>query len=68
MHHGGPYPATSFPEHTSVGTFAIRRWLRPVCFQSYPDELLPPALKNQNPLGIRRKVDGIWTRDALSVT
>ncbi|WP_330208729.1 aldehyde dehydrogenase (NADP(+)) [Pseudomonas sp. Z13] len=58
MVHGGPYPATSDSRGTSVGTLAIDRFLRPVCFQNYPDALLPEALQNANPLGIRRLVDG----------
>ncbi|VVO42539.1 aldehyde dehydrogenase (NADP(+)) [Pseudomonas fluorescens] len=65
MVHGGPYPATSDARGTSVGTLAIDRFLRPVCFQNYPDSLLPEALKNANPLGIQRLVDGQPTRDAL---
>jgi len=60
MHHGGPYPAATFPEHTSVGLTAIRRWLRPVAYQNAPHWLLPPALRDGNPLGIRRLVDGSW--------
>ena len=59
MHHGGPYPATTAPLHTSVGTTAIRRFLRPVCYQDVPDALLPPALQEANPLGIPRRVDGV---------
>ncbi|MCF4998810.1 aldehyde dehydrogenase family protein [Pseudomonas syringae] len=58
MVHGGPYPATSDSRGTSVGTLAIDRFLRPVCFQNYPDALLPEALQDANPLGIRRLVDG----------
>ena len=58
MVHGGPYPATSDARGTSVGTLAIDRFLRPVCFQNYPDNLLPDALKNANPLGLHRLVDG----------
>lgn len=58
MVHGGPYPATSDARGTSVGTLAIDRFLRPVCFQNCPDNLLPDALKNANPLGIQRLVDG----------
>ena len=58
MVHGGPYPATSDARGTSVGTLAIDRFLRPVCFQNYPDSLLPDALKNANPLGLHRLVDG----------
>jgi NADP-dependent aldehyde dehydrogenase len=65
MVHGGPYPATSDSRGTSVGTLAIDRFLRPVCFQNYPDALLPTALQNANPLGIRRLVDGDVTQAAL---
>ncbi len=65
MVHGGPYPATSDARGTSVGTLAIDRFLRPVCFQNYPDALLPPALQNANPLGIWRLVDGQSTQQAL---
>ena len=66
MMHGGPYPATTSSLHTSVGTAAIARWLRPVAFQSYPAGLLPPALRDENPLGLVRLVDGEWTRGADS--
>ncbi|PKM33241.1 MAG: aldehyde dehydrogenase (NADP(+)) [Gammaproteobacteria bacterium HGW-Gammaproteobacteria-12] len=66
MVHGGPYPATSDARGTSVGTLAIHRFLRPVCYQNYPDEVLPQALQNANPLGIQRLVDGVHSRDALS--
>ena len=59
MHHGGPYPATTAPLHTSVGATAIERFLQPVCFQDVPDDLLPPALRDGNPLGVVRKVDGV---------
>ena len=65
MVHGGPYPATSDARGTSVGTLAIDRFLRPVCFQNYPDSLLPDALKNANPLRIQRLVDGTPSRDPL---
>ncbi|WP_097302427.1 aldehyde dehydrogenase (NADP(+)) [Pseudomonas chlororaphis] len=65
MVHGGPYPATSDPRGTSVGTLAIERFLRPVCFQNYSDALLPEALQNANPLGIRRLVDGEMSEAAL---
>lgn len=57
QHHGGPYPSTT-SIHTSVGTTAIRRWLRPVVYQTTPDELLPPELQESNPLAIPRRVDG----------
>ena len=62
MHHGGPFPATTFPGTTSVGTDAIKRFLRPVSFQNAPQELLPDALKEGNPLGIWRRVNGELTR------
>jgi NADP-dependent aldehyde dehydrogenase len=59
MEHGGPYPATTVPLHTSVGTAAIHRFLRPVSFQSVPDRFLPAALRDANPLGVPRRVDGL---------
>jgi NADP-dependent aldehyde dehydrogenase len=65
MVHGGPYPATSDARGTSVGTLAIDRFLRPVCFQNYPDALLPDALKNANPLGIARLLDGVSSREGV---
>ncbi|ANZ39833.1 aldehyde dehydrogenase [Lentzea guizhouensis] len=62
MHHGGPWPATTAPLHTSVGASAIDRWLRPVAYQDMPDELLPPPLRRDNPWHLPRRVDGEWTR------
>lgn len=59
MVHGGPYPATSDNRTTSVGSLAIERYLRPVCYQDIPDALLPTAVKHDNPLGLRRLVDGV---------
>ncbi|HSX61843.1 MAG TPA: aldehyde dehydrogenase (NADP(+)) [Tahibacter sp.] len=58
MVHGGPYPASSDAQSTSVGTAAIERFARRVCYQNVPDALLPEALKESNPLGIARLVDG----------
>ena len=58
MHHGGPYPATTDSRFTSVGTGAIQRFLRPVCFQNIPDASLPAALQATNPEGVHRLVDG----------
>ncbi|WP_348749676.1 aldehyde dehydrogenase (NADP(+)) [Pseudomonas rhodesiae] len=58
MVHGGPFPATSDARSTSVGTAAIRRFLRPVCYQDFPDALLPYALQHDNPLQLRRLLDG----------
>jgi NADP-dependent aldehyde dehydrogenase len=65
MHHGGPFPATTAPGHTSVGMTALRRFLRPVAFQNAPAHVLAPELRDENPLGIWRRVDGELTRDAL---
>lgn len=59
MVHGGPFPATSDSRTTSVGTAAIFRFLRPVCYQNLPDALLPEALKNDNPLALKRLVNGV---------
>lgn len=58
MVHGGPFPATSDARSTSVGTAAILRFLRPVCYQDFPDALLPTALQQGNPLLLRRLLDG----------
>ena len=58
MVHGGPFPATSDSRTTSVGATAIERFLRPVCYQDVPAELLPEALRDENPLGLTRMVDG----------
>lgn len=65
MHHGGPYPATTDPKFTSVGATAIYRFVRPVCYQDCPDNLLPPELQNANPRGLWRTVDGHLTQDPL---
>jgi NADP-dependent aldehyde dehydrogenase len=62
MHHGGPYPATTSPLHTSVGMTAVQRFTRPIAFQDAPAEVLPPELREENPLGIRRRVDGAFAR------
>lgn len=59
MVHGGPFPATSDSRSTSVGSLAIERFLRPVCYQDLPAALLPDALRNGNPLAIPRRVEGI---------
>ena len=58
MVHGGPYPATTDVRTTSVGSLAMQRFLRPVCYQGLPDSLLPLALRSENPLQIGRRVDG----------
>jgi len=58
MVHGGPYPATTDSRSTSVGSQAIYRYTRPVCFQDFPDQLLPEALQRGNPLKIMRLING----------
>src|SRR5262249_23541503 len=65
MQHGGPYPATTDARTTSVGTAAIGRFARPVCFQNFPDEALPIELRNKNEREIWRMVDGQMMRDSL---
>jgi len=66
MHHGGPYPATSDARATSVGTNAIRRFARPLCYQDFPQEALPPELKDANEKGIWRLVDGEFSRKSIA--
>jgi len=62
MVHGGPYPSTSDGRSTSVGTLAIRRWLRPVCYQNFPAALLPAAVRDENPEALWRVQDGVLGR------
>jgi NADP-dependent aldehyde dehydrogenase len=61
MQHGGPWPSTTSAGHTSVGASAVRRWLRPVCYQSLPQPLLPPALQDDNPWHLPRRLNGVLT-------
>jgi acyl-CoA reductase-like NAD-dependent aldehyde dehydrogenase len=61
MHHGGPFPATTDARSTSVGVYAIKRFVRPIAFQDMPEYLIPDELKEDNPLGIWRTVDGTFT-------
>jgi alpha-ketoglutaric semialdehyde dehydrogenase len=63
--HGGPYPASSDSRTTSVGTQAIYRFARPVCYQDFPTTGLPEELQDANPTGIWRMVDGELTRQQL---
>lgn len=65
MQHGGPYPATTDGRFTSVGMDAIKRFTRPVAFQDAPDDYLPDELKDANPLGIWRRVDGQLTKEPV---
>jgi 2,5-dioxopentanoate dehydrogenase len=62
MHHGGPYPATTDSRFTSVGTAAIQRFARPVCYQGLPMELLPTELQNPNTRQIWRLINGTLTK------
>ena len=65
MVHGGPYPASTDSRFTAVGINSIKRWVRPFSFQSWPNELLPDALKNENPLKISRLIDGKTTTESV---
>ncbi len=65
MVHGGPFPATTDSRSTSVGTAAIARFVRPVCYQNFPKALLPEALRNDNPLNLMRLVNGEMTRNIV---
>jgi 2,5-dioxopentanoate dehydrogenase len=65
MQHGGPFPATTDSRFTSVGADGIKRFARPLCFQNWPDELLPDELKNANPLGIWRTINNQLTKDPV---
>ena len=63
MHHGGPYPATTHSFFTSIGTAAIYRFVRPVCYQGFPDECLPIPLQNENLNNAFRMSDGQMTQE-----
>ena len=63
MQHGGPFPATTDSRFTSVGADGIKRFARPICYQNWPDELLPDELKNKNPLKIWRTVNDELRKD-----
>ena len=63
MVHGGPFPASTDARFTSVGTSAIKRWVRPVSFQDWPNKLLPQALQNENPLKITRLIEGVYSKN-----
>lgn len=65
MQHGGPFPASTDSRFTAVGPDAIRRFCRPLSFQSWPASLLPEALQDENPLGIWRMLNNDWTRAAV---
>lgn len=65
MHHGGPFPSSSNGAYTSVGADSIKRFVRPLSFQNWPDEFLPEELKNSNPLNIWRTVNNERTKEAV---
>ncbi|HRO48411.1 aldehyde dehydrogenase (NADP(+)) [Agriterribacter sp.] len=62
MQHGGPFPATTDARFTAVGADGIKRFARPLCFQNWPNSLLPDELKDSNPLGIWRTVNNELTK------
>lgn len=62
MTHGGPFPSTNQPHTTAVGPLAIERWCRPVTYQNAPEQNLPRELRNENPMGIERVVNGVITK------
>ncbi|SFN41001.1 NADP-dependent aldehyde dehydrogenase [Bizionia echini] len=66
MNHGGPYPASTDSRFTAVGIHSIKRWVRPFSYQDWPNNLLPDALKNTNPLGISRLVNNKQTHDVIT--
>ena len=65
MHHGGPYPATTDSHYTSIGTGAILRFGRPICYQNFPQSALPEPLRDANTAGIWRLVDDVLTKDNI---
>ncbi len=65
MMHGGPFPASTDARFTSVGTAAIKRFLRPVCYQDFPEPLLPEALRDSNPLKLTRVINGTLSKETL---
>ena len=65
MQHGGPYPASTDSRFTAVGTHAIKRWVRPISYQDWPNHLLPDELKNENPLEILRIINSRQTKSTI---
>ncbi|MTI30088.1 aldehyde dehydrogenase (NADP(+)) [Xanthovirga aplysinae] len=65
MHHGGPFPSTSDSKFSSVGTSAIKRFARPVCYQGCPQDLLPNELKDDNPLKVWRTINGDLSKEEV---
>ncbi|MEM8999600.1 MAG: aldehyde dehydrogenase (NADP(+)) [Bacteroidota bacterium] len=67
MQHGGPYPASTDSRFSAVGISAIKRWVRPLSFQNWPDRMLPDELKNENPLKIGRLLNSVWSKDSVMI-
>jgi len=65
MQHGGPFPASSDSRFSSVGTSAIKRFVRPVCYQDFPQSFLPKELQDSNPLNIWRQINNDWTKNPV---
>lgn len=65
MVHGGPYPASTDSRFTAVGINSIKRWVRPFSYQDWPDDMLPEALQNDNPLHIFRRIDGVSSKNSI---
>ena len=65
MLHGGPYPASTDSRFTAVGIKSIDRWVRPLSYQDFPNELLPDSLKNNNPKTLLRLVNGVYTKNKI---
>jgi alpha-ketoglutaric semialdehyde dehydrogenase len=66
MHHGGPFPSTTDSRFTSVGADGIKRFARPISLQNWDNEFLPDELKNENPLGILRRVNNEWMKNTIA--
>ncbi|MCX8472209.1 MAG: aldehyde dehydrogenase (NADP(+)), partial [Sediminibacterium sp.] len=65
MNHGGPWPSTTNSFHTSVGSDALKRFVKFVSYQNFPQHLLPLELQNENPLNINRTVNNVLTKDPI---
>ena len=65
MVHGGPFPASTDSRFTAVGINAVKRWVRPVCYQNCPQQLLPFELQNENAKNIWRLLNNEWTKDSV---
>lgn len=65
MQHGGPYPSSTDSRFTAVGIHSVKRWVRPFTYQNWPNELLPKALQDENPLQINRLVNNQYTKESI---